>query len=284
MVRMAHPGMLIAVLLALNFSAVHAAEQRASLEIGIAPYLPIKVLVKNYAPLRDYLQARLHMPVTLVSAANYKTFYIGIQNHNYPVIITTANSAYLAWSESSYIPLLQPRIPTRPVLVIDKNRQLADLNDLRGKTVATTDRLGIVAMQGVEMLHHSGLNAGTDFTMQYMQNQSAAANLVLSREATAAIVSDRSLLQMHSSISSRIKIVRTWDEGAAPGVIYMGSPKLPRAEIDQIKNAIQEFAQNSAVGILLMKKMGYGGLTEINEENLKLLAPYGKLLRQELSR
>ncbi|HEX5338331.1 MAG TPA: PhnD/SsuA/transferrin family substrate-binding protein, partial [Gallionella sp.] len=120
----------------LSVSSVQAAEQNIGFEIGIAPFLPVKTLVQNYAPMRNYLQSHLHQPVIIVSAPDYRTYYQRIHKREYPIIIAAANSAYLAWAESSYIPLLQPLIHTRPVVVISKDKKLSKLSELRGKTVA----------------------------------------------------------------------------------------------------------------------------------------------------
>ena len=100
MVKVTYFRIFAASLLMLHLGCVYAAEQQTGIEIGIAPFLPVKTLVQNYEPMRDYLEARLKVPVTIVSARDYNTFYRRIRNHEYPVIITPANSAYLAWAES----------------------------------------------------------------------------------------------------------------------------------------------------------------------------------------
>lgn len=284
MVRMTYFRILAATLPMLHACATWAVEQKVGFEIGIAPFLPVKTLVQNYAPLRDYLQNRLNETVTIVSAPDYKTYYKCIQKHEYPIIIATANSAYLAWSESAYIPLLKPLKNTRPVLVVAKGQAFKLLADLRGKTIAMPDVLAIVSMQGLQMLREAGLEPERDVTIRNMQNHSAAVNHVITGAVAAAIVSDRAIMQMPASTREQIKIAYAWDKAAAPGIVYMGSPDMPRDRLELIGKAIYEFARDTPEGVEMIKNMGYGGLTPMSAEELQPLAPYGLMLKEAMSR
>ncbi len=272
-----------AALFSLNVLATHAAEQNVGLEIGIAPYLPVKNLVQIYAPLRDYLQVQLNEPVTIVSATDYKTYYQAIQKRQYSTIITISNIGYLAWVDAKYTPLLQPINFTQPVVVVGKIQPFVHLADLRGKTISMTDPTGHLSMQGKQMLHEAGLEADRDINIIHMQNHGAAVNLVIAGEATAAIVSNRAFMQMAPAVKEQVKIVYNWEKGSAPGVIYMSSPDMPPKRREQIKKAILEFAQNTPEGKKLMTDMGYGGLQNIAPADLEKLAPYGALLRNILN-
>ena len=284
MVRMTYFRILAATVLMLHACATRAAEQKVGFEIGIAPFLPVKTLVQNYAPLRDYLQNRLNEPVTIVSAPDYKAYYKCIQKHDYPIIIAAANSAYLAWSESAYIPLLKPLVYTRPVVVISKDKTLNKLTELRDKTVAMSDSLAIVSMQGLQMLRAAGLEPEHDVTIRNMQNHSAAVNHVITGAVAAAIVSDRAIMQMPASVREQIKIAYAWDKAAAPGIVYMGSPDMPRDRLELIGKAIYEFARDTPEGVEMMKNMGYGGLTPMSAEELQPLAPYGLMLKEAMAK
>jgi len=275
---------LTAALLMLPIANIGAAEQKAGLEIGIAPFLPIKTLVQNYAPLREYLQNRLNEPVTIVSAADHKTYYQRILKREYPIIIANTNAAYLAWFESAYVPLLQPINLTHPVLVVANSRPFKQLNELRDKTIAMSDATAIVSMKGVEILREAGLEPGQNVSIVNTPNFSAAINHVITGEVAAAIVSDRALLQISPAVREQVKTVYTWGKSAAPGVVYLGSPDMPRDRLEKIKNFILEFAQTTPEGKKLMADMGYGGLQTIGADDLRPLAPYGALLKKALGK
>lgn len=283
MLHLIHIRILAVALLILPISNIRAEEQKNGFEIGIAPFLPVKTLVQNYAPLREYLQNQLKEPVTFVSAPDYKSYFKSIQNHEYPIIITTASSAYVAWADYAYVPLLQPLNFTQPVVVVAKHQAFKQLSDLRGKTIAMSDATAIVSMQGLQMLREAGLEPERNVHIKNMQNHSAAVNHVIAGEVAAAIVSNRALMQMAPAVREQIKIVYTWEKGAAPGIVYMGNPDISRDRLEKIKKTILEFSQKTPEGVKLMAEMGYGGLQNIAPADLEKLAPYGALLRNILN-
>lgn len=258
-------------------------EPNHAIEIGIAPYLPIKTLIQNYAPLRDFLQKQLHEPVTIVSAPDYQTYYERIDNHEYPVIITTAHSALLAWTDSGYIPLLQPLNYTSPAIVTAKGKSLRYPDDLRGKKIAMSDALAIISMQGIQLLREDGLDPMKEISILNLSNHRVAINYVITGEADAAIVSDRAIMQMPQSVRDQIDIVFIWEKSSAPGIVYLGSPLVPQELLERITRAILEFSENTSEGKLFMTQFGYGGLKPVTANELKWLAPYGALLKEALS-
>lgn len=283
MVPLTYIKMTAAVLL-LNVITAYAAEQADNIVIGIAPFLPVKTLVQNYAPLRDFLELKLNEHVTIVSAPDYQTYYKRIQKHDYQIIITTANSAYVSSTDYAYTPLLQPLKLTHPVVVIgSKNKKFTNLVELRDKTIAMSDATAVVSMQGMQMLRDFGLQPGHDVTIKNLQNHSAAVNYVITGEVDAAIVSDRALMQMPASTKDQVKIVYTWEQGAAPGIVYMGNPDMPGDKLKLIKYAILEFVRDTPEGKKMMLDTGYGDLIPVKPDDLNALAPYGILLKESLS-
>ena len=269
-------------LAALFLFVLGCAQAVAGIEIAITPFLPVRTLVQNYEPMRLYLEKRLQQPVLFITAPDYKTFNERTQNRDYAYVITVANAAYLAHTEAGYRPLLRPTIDTRPVLVVAKDTPLEHSADLRNKTIALSDRLAIVSMQALSMLREAGLDPERDVMIQHQRNHAAAVNYVLSGEAAAAIVSDRALTQMTPAIKEAVRIVQTWDKGAAPGVVYLASPKVSRADADRFTHAVLDFV-NTAEGRALMEQLGYGGLRPAQPDDLKFLAPYGAALKAALA-
>lgn len=283
MVQMTCFKILAVILLAINAMSSYASEQKPGIEIGIAPFLPVKTLVQNYAALRDFLESKLKEPVTIVSAPDYKTYYKCIQKRDYQIIITNASSAYIAFTDYAYIPLLQPLNFTHPVVVIGKDQKLTNLTELRDKTIAMSDATAVVSMQGLHMLRDFGLHPGQNINIRNLQNHSAAVNYVITGDVAAAIVSDRALMQMPATIRDKVKIVYTWDKAAAPGIVYLGSPDVPVDRLKPITKAILEFVRETTEGKKMMLDTGYGDLIPVSPEDLQALAPYGILLKESLS-
>lgn len=259
-------------------------EQGAMLELGVAPFLPARTIVQNYQPMRAYLEQHLKEPVMFVTAPDYKTFYERTQRREYPIIITVANAAYLAYAESGYVPMLRPVIDTRPVLVVPKNSNLTRVQNLRGKTVALPDPLAIIAMQGAQMLRESGLDPGKDVNLKHLPNHSAAVNHVISGEAAAAIVSNRALLQMPAATQEGVRVIQTWEKGAVPGVVYLANPALPPQRVAQLTQAILKFVRETPEGREFINKLGYGSLVPATKQDLEPLASYGEMFKEAIVR
>jgi phosphonate transport system substrate-binding protein len=278
------PALLLFLLLA---AVAHAGPEPdrqpdESLELAVAPFLPAAILVQNYQPMRAFLERHLKEPVLFVTAPDYKTFYERTQRREYPVIITVANAAYLAYAEAGYVPMLRPVVDTHPVIVVKKNSSLARMQDLRGKTVALPDPLAIIAMQGAQMLRESGLDPVKDVNLKYLSNHGAAVNHVIAGEAAAAIVSDRALLQMPASTQAGVRVIQTWENGAAPGVVYLASPALSAKRVAGLTRTILKFVRETPEGREFIVKMGYGGLVPATQQDLAPLAPYGALFKETI--
>lgn len=251
-------------------------------ELAFTPYLPVRTLMQNYQPMRTYLEQRLREPVTLVTASDYKSFNRAVRRRAYDFIVTPANSAYIAHAEFGYIPLLRPVNATRPSVVVPIGSAINSLKDLRGAVITLPDPLAMVSMQALPMLRAAGLDPEADLTLRHMPNHSAAVNFVLSGEAAAAIISDRLLAQMPDVTRNALRIVQTWDAGAAPGIIFLASPSVEMDRAEKIRNAILEFVRDTERGREMMYKMGYAGLVIVKEEELSSIAPYGALLKKAL--
>ena len=254
------------------------------LELAVAPFLPAATLVQNYQPLRNFLEQRLQRPVIIVSAPNYETYYRRILRREQPVIIAVANIAYLAQAESGYVPILKPAVYTRPVLVIAKTAKSFRASEFRGQSIALPDRFAIVAMQAEQMLRESGLDPEKDVRLTHKPTHSAAVNHVLAGEAAAAIVSDRALLQMPAATQAGVRVIQTWEKGAAPGVVYLASPDLPRQQVAQLTQAILTFVRETPEGREFINKLGYGSLVPATKQDLEPLAPYGEMFKEAIVR
>jgi phosphonate transport system substrate-binding protein len=252
------------------------------IEIAITPFLSVRTMVQNYEPMRVYLEKRLKRPVLFITAPDYKTFHERTRDRQYSYVITVANAAYLAQTESGYIPLLRPAIDTKPTLVVAKGDALSRIADLRGKAIALPERLAVVSMQAPAMLRDAGLDPERDVVLKHLPNHGAAVNHVLAGEVAAAIVSDRALAQMPAATKDAVRIVETWHKGAVPGIVYMSSAKVPRAEAERFLRAVLDFV-DSAEGRALMAQLGYGTLLPMKADELKSLAPYGAALKAALT-
>lgn len=264
-------------------AATCVAAETNAIEMSISPFLPPHVLLTSYAPLRAYLERELKQPVSLVTAPDYRAYNERILRGESAFLIAVASSAQLAIEDKGYVPYLRPEIYTRPTLIVAKDSGIQRVKDLHGRIIATTDSMGIVAMQGAEMLRKTGLAPDRDVTLRHLANHAAAINYVISHDADAAIVSDRALAQMPTAQQQLVRIIADWKPGAAPGVVYLARADVSAEQLVRMKNTIAEFIANTDEGRAMMEATGYGSLVPTDAEELSFLAPYAAELRSLLN-
>lgn len=264
-------------------AASRAGSDADQIEILIAPFLAPQVLLTRYAPLRAYLERTLERPVLIVTAPDYRTFNERMLRGETALSIAVANSAQLAIEDKGYVPYLRPEIYTRPTLVVAKESVIERVMDLKGSVVATTDPMGVIAMQGGELLRNAGLTPGLDLTLRNLVNHGAAINHVISHDADAAIVSDRALSQMPAAQRQGVRVVADWKDLATPGVVYLARADVPTEQLTRIQKAIIEFVSTTDEGRAMMRATGYGTLVPTDANELKFLAPYAAQLRTLLA-
>lgn len=278
-----HALRLLGLVLAFGASALATSPAwAAGYEIAFTPFLPVRTLLVNYQPMREFLERELKEPVTFVSAPDYRTDNTRIGKREYAFIVAVAHSAYVAQADHGYIPLLRPTILTRPTLVVRRDNPLTGPASLAGGVVAMPDALAIVSMQGMDMLRELGLDPQRDVRIAHNDNHAAAVNFVVAGEAAAAIVSDRALRQMPQAVREQVRQLAVFDKGAVPGIVYLASPTVPAARRERLRQALVKFV-HTAEGRLLMERLGYGGLVPITARELKALERWGVRLRASLS-
>lgn len=264
-------------------AATCVAAETNAIEMSISPFLPPHVLLTSYAPMRAYLERELKHPVSLVTAPDYRVYNERILRGEPAFLIAVASSAQLAIEDKGYVPYLRPEIYTRPILIVAQDSVIQRVTDLHGRLIVTTDRMAVVAMQGIEMLRKAGLTPDRDVTLRHLANHAAAINYVISHDADAAIVSDRALAQMPTAQQQSVRIIADWKPGSVPGVVYLARADISAEQIMRMKNAISEFVSNTDEGRAMMEATGYGNLVPTDAKELSFLAPYAAELRSLLN-
>lgn len=270
-------GWLLAGLLAL--CAPHAAAQETPLLVGILPTLSPRVLLNNYQPFRVYLEQTLNRPVEIVTAINFATFHKHTIAGDYDIVVTAAHLGRLAQMEAGYLPLATYKSGNRAMLMASKATPLKSIQDLRGHTVATLDRLALIAGQTRIWLEEQGLQERLDYRLLETASHNSAAYSVLSGESTLAIIAPAGWRQMPADIRDGLQIFASLP--LVPGIMWLASPHLKR-EVLRLKWAVLSFSPNIPEGKQFFEMTGYQGMREITPQEMKSLDPYLPYLKQHL--
>ena len=258
------------LLLALAFPRAQATD-RHSLDMGIFPYLSTRILLDLYQPVRIYLTKELGEPVNLFTAPNFKTYTDQTQQGVYDIVVTAPHFARLAQREAGYIPLVMYTRELLGIVVVARNSPIRSLQDLKGKRVATPNRLALVTIMGQQLLRDNGLIPGLGVRMRDVASHNNAVLAVLRGEADAAITEHAALEQMPAELRNSVRIVA--QTPPVPHVMYLVHGRLGQARIARIKAALLRFP-GTEDGRAFLKEGGFAGMRPVEEADLKNMDRY----------
>lgn len=250
------------------------------LKIGLLPVLSARVLLTNYQPLRVYLERELQQPVELVTASDFQAFYSSTIAGEYDAVITAPHFARMAQIDAKYIPIASYRSINRAILIAAKDRPLASINELRGKSLAIPDRHAMVVSQALLWLREKGLQAETDFKLVETPSLNSAAYSVQSHQSVLAVTAPTAMKQMPDNIKDSIQIFANLPE-LPSSLIWMAHPRIA-SQLPQLRSALLKLSSAIPEGAMFFESTGYIGMREISNEEMKALDPYAKELSRVL--
>lgn len=250
------------------------------LKIGLLPVLSARVLLTNYQPLRVYLERELQQPVELVTASDFQAFYSSTIAGEYDAVITAPHFARMAQIDAKYIPIASYRSINRAILIAAKDRPLASINELRGKSLAIPDRHAMVVSQALLWLREKGLQAETDFKLVETPSLNSAAYSVQSHQSVLAVTAPTAMKQMPDNIKDSIQIFANLPE-LPSSLIWMAHPRIA-SQLPLLRSALLKLSSAIPEGAIFFESTGYIGMREISNEEMKALDPYAKELSRVL--
>lgn len=260
---------------------VSAPAQGVPLHFGVIPNMSTRVLLEAHQPLVDYLAHALKRPVYLETAPDFAKFVARTREGRYDLLLTPPHLAYLAEVEAGYRPLFAYANPVQGMLVVPKQGPLQTLNDLKGKTIAMADPLGIVVMMMELELNRAGLLQGRDFIRIEAGSHNNAALLVVHGKAQAAVLGVLPFQRLPAEIRQELRALAYTRPVLSQ--VYLASANLPDADVGALNAALGAFAQ-TASGREFFERGGLGGLVPVSAADLQKLDRYGKEVARRLAR
>jgi phosphonate transport system substrate-binding protein len=250
---------------------VHA-EQADTLEIGILPNISSRILLSQYQPMREYLERVLMRPVQVSTAPDWQSFYARARRGEYALTITAAHLARLHQLESGHIPLVLFTPGIKALLVVDKDKPISKIGDLRGTTLALSNPKSLVTLQGMQWLADQGLRRGENLRTLNTPTDDSVGNLVLNGDCVAALISGGEFKAIPDVLRNRLQIFQQIAE--VPGFVALASSRLPTADVARIKRALLDFTRNSDESNRFFAATGFQGFIDASEVQMKPLDVY----------
>jgi phosphonate transport system substrate-binding protein len=238
------------------------------LRIGILPTLSPRVLLKNYSPLREYLEEHLQQPVQMWTATDFRAFHEQTMAGEYDLVVTAAHFARLAQREAGWRPLATYKTANRAILLMSAKHPISSIEEIRGKTIASVDPLALVVTQSVQWLAEKGLRQDRDYRLIDSPSFNTAAYAVQEQEAVLAIISPSSFKQLPKPLKSEMRVFQSLPE--IPALIWMAPPQ-GRVDYARLKAVLLGFSADSTQGRQFFEATAYTGMRPVSDDQMQSL-------------
>ena len=250
------------------------------LRIGLLPTLSPRVLLNNYAPLRQYLEEQLQQPVQMWTATDFRAFHEQTMAGEYDFVVTAAHFARLAQREAGWLPLATYKTANRAILIMSDKHPISSVEEMRGKVITSIDPLALVVTQSVQWLAEKGLRQGRDYRFADAPSFNTAAYAVQQQEAVLAIISPSAYKQLPEPLKGEMHVFQTLPE--VPALIWMAPPK-GRVEPARLKSVLLNFTPDTPQGRQFFETTGYAGMRAVSDEQMQSLDGFADRVKNLLN-
>ena len=252
------------------------------LQFGILPSRSTVTLMRNYAPLKSYLEHTLKREIIVSTAPDFPEFLRRTGANEYDFVLTAPHFAKLAEDQHGFVRLAKVQDPLRGVFLVAKTSPHQKITDLRGKTIAIIDSLTMVTLLGEQQLAGMGLQLGRDINVSNSPSHTSAALAVVHGAADAALISEWALKILPSEDKNGLRVLAYTKP--APNVMLMANPRMGTNEIIRLRNALLHFNKDRINSGSFSRDTGYSGIGPITGQDMRFLTPFVTLLQQRLPR
>ena len=134
---------------------------------GILPFISAEQLVIRFTPLVRYLSRELRTSVRIETAPNFVEFARRThEDQRYDILFTAPHFYPQAHSKAGYRLIVGVDSPGMwAVIVVPRNSQIHNINDLPGKRLATVHPAGLATLLVRKHLSDAGIDPDVDITM-----------------------------------------------------------------------------------------------------------------------
>lgn len=178
-----------AVAPSLVIAAGEAGDASRPMVMGILPAVNAASQFARYAPLADYINSNLKIPVVLESAVDSTEFRKRTAGRMYDIVLTAPHFVIPALESGAYELVATPANKLTARVVVSRKSPVKKLADLAGKVIATPEVDALVTRAGVKLFEINGLTGANQPVYMAMNGQGAELQALAGKEADAAIVS-----------------------------------------------------------------------------------------------
>jgi len=248
------------------------------LHLGLLPYLSSDALMRTWNPLIHFLERYLKRQVIATTAPDFKTYIKRISEGRYDVYFTAPHIAAYAEKQHKHKRLMRLSGNLNGVVVVTAESSYKDIESLRGKIIATPDRLALITLLGELLLSDNGLAPHKDVILKYAPNHNTAIMFVTKGHADAAIVSSRIFALTKPEVKKKLRLLTHTRK--MPHAMFMARPGHKEQEYLKFKEALMAFSSDE-IGKAFFRGRGFN-VSPITDNDMKQLSPTLLMLENRL--
>lgn len=256
------------------------AQSAAPLEIGVLPYISVRMLLAQYQPMREYLSREMKRTVQVSTAPNWNVFHQRTLGFDYDFVVTGAHLARIAQVDRGFVPLLSYAPGIKAMVICAISKPIKSLADLRGQALALSNPQSLVSLRGLQWLAENGLQRDKDFKTINTPTDDSVGSVVVRGDAIAAMLSGGEYRAIPDAIRARLQVFSIFAE--VPGFVVMASPKLSAADVRAIKENLLRFAAGSDEGKAFFASSGFMAIHEPEAGLMESMDPFAEPTRRML--
>lgn len=240
------------------------------LRLGTLPVVSIRTAYEIYRPLIDHLEKSLALaPIQLEVPPHFKGMYQRIQEDGFDLLISPPHIARLAQKKLGWQPLVMFLPEHHSVLLANETDGPANLEALRGATIAVLDNSALVVMVMMDALAKKGLLANRDFKI--IETRSYESSQIAVKQGIAQAMVFRSQGFIDPNSRQRFKVL--FEAGVLPGYVIIAAPGTNKVQLEKLRSQLLAFGKTQEARPF-MEKLGYDSITTASEEAMRRLDPY----------
>jgi phosphonate transport system substrate-binding protein len=251
-----------------------------ALVVGVLPNISADKLMAQYEHMKHYLEALNAQKITISTSPNFKAFFESTMNGDYDLAVSAPHFARVAQLDRGLIPLViyEPRI--NALLITPADQSLTSAQELRGKVVAFANPQSLVAMYGLQWLGQQGLQPGKDFEVRGPRTDLGVGRMLLTGEASAAIMSNGEFRALPPEESARLRVADTI--ARIPNFVVLANPRLNHGLVARLKTQLKRFLANQDDGAAFSSATGITAMSDVDEAQLRELDSYVEQTRRAM--
>lgn len=207
-------------------------------KMGVFPYFSPTRLEEMYAPVAAELSSAIGKPVRFRTAPSFAGFFENLREGSYDIALLHPFYYIPAADEFSYLPLVRVEERFRAVLVSLDTSKVREMDDLRGRVIASPPAHGSAVHMIRQTIRDRGLHPDQDMSFREFSSVSACLQQVMIGEADACVsgpLAARSFEQRNN-----IRLHTIMESISLPSLVIVVHPRVLGVDREHMREILAE--------------------------------------------